>query len=114
MTFDECLALYDAIIDTLPEIDRLGKTMPYTASNTYMYSLVNKDGQMGIRMSKEDQAEFSSNYPGTEVYKSYGAVMKDYVLIPDELLTDHELVGSYLRKGLGYVNSLKPNPRKKK
>ncbi len=114
MTFDECLKLYDAIIDTLPEIDRLGKTMPYTSSNTYMYSLVNKAGEMGIRMSKEDQAAFADKYPGTEVYKSYGAVMKDYVLIPETLLTDHELVGGYLRKGLAYVNSLKPNPRKKK
>ncbi|GAB5400963.1 MAG: hypothetical protein Aureis2KO_25480 [Aureisphaera sp.] len=114
MTFEECLKQYDAIIDTLPEIDRLGKTMPYTSSNTYMYSLVNKAGEMGIRMSKEDQAAFSEKYPGTEVYKSYGAVMKDYVHIPEELLSDTQLVGSYLRKGLAYVNSLKPNPRKKK
>ncbi|MCH9659800.1 MAG: hypothetical protein K0U54_02695 [Bacteroidetes bacterium] len=114
MTFEEALKIYDEIIATIPEIDRLGKSMPYTGTNTYMYSLVNKSGEVGVRLSKEDQASFTQRFPDHGVYKSHGAVMKDYVHLPEKLLSQHEEIADYLRKGLAHANSLPPQKRKKK
>ena len=83
--WEEQLKKYDALVAMNPKFDRLGKTMPYTTANTYMFSLLNKDGEFGIRLSKESQGKFKEKY-NTTLYKSYGAVMKDYVLVPDAML----------------------------
>ena len=96
-----------------PKFERLGKTMPYTAANTHMFSLLNKDGEFGIRLSIESQKKFKSTY-NTTIYKSHGAVMKDYVLVPDALVNNPELLSKYLDESYEYVMSLKANPRKKK
>ena len=106
--WEKVLKLYDEIA-SLASIERKGKTMPYTSSNGYMFSLLNKDAQLGIRLSKEDTKKFLESFPGHEEFRSYGARMREYVLIPESLLTsDKKLVTSYLKKGLTYVNTLKP------
>jgi len=106
--WEEQLKLFDEIA-LLAKIERKGKTMPYTSSNGYMFSLLNKDSQFGIRLSKEDTKTFLKTYPDCGEFRSYGAKMREYVLIPDELLiSDKKLVTSYLKKGLTYVNTLKP------
>ncbi|MEM7084602.1 MAG: hypothetical protein AAF489_00375 [Bacteroidota bacterium] len=111
--WEEQLKKYDALVALNPNFERLGKTMPYTAANTHMFSLLNKDAEFGIRLSKESQEKFKLDHK-TTIYKSYGAVMKDYVLVPDELLDDLPTLSKYLEESYQYVLSLKPNPRKKK
>jgi len=39
--------------------------------------------------------------------------MKGYVLVPDKLLVDLELLSSYLSDSYNYVKSLKPKASKK-
>ncbi len=111
--WEEQLKKYDALVALNPKFERLGKTMPYTAANTHMFSLLNKDSEFGIRLSKESQDKFKSTY-NTTIYKSYGAVMKDYVLVPSEMLDNPKLLSKYLNESYEYVMSLPPNPRKKK
>lgn len=111
---EEKLKLYDALIAKCPHIERLGKSMPYTAANTHMFSLLNKDGEVGIRFSEEVKEKYIEELPST-IYKSYGAVMRGYVLIPDELLeNDLDRVAEMLNESYEYVMSLKANPRKGK
>ena len=81
--------------------------MLYTSSNGYMYSTLNKEGQLGIRLPKEIQQKFHDTY-GDSTYRSYGAVMRDYALIPDELLQDEAQLAEYLKQGLDFVNGLPP------
>ncbi|WP_343485619.1 hypothetical protein [Allomuricauda sp. d1] len=107
MNRDELLEIYDAVVVANPNFQRKGKTMPYTSANGYMFSLVNKANELGIRLSKEDQKEFDASY-GAKPFISYGATMRDYVLIPEPLLSDHEVLGKYLQKGFEYVMSLPP------
>ena len=97
--------IYDQVVACCPEIERKGKTMPYTSDNGHMFSQLNKDGEIGIRLSKEDGAEFQQKY-NTGPFKSYGAVMKGYVLIPEELLSDKDALSAILKKGHEYVLSL--------
>lgn len=106
--WEKQLKLYDEIA-LMAGIERKGKTMPYTSSNGYMFSLLNKEAQLGIRLSKEDTKQFLEAYPNCEEFRSYGARMREYVLIPENLLiSDKKIVTSYLKKGLTYVNTLKP------
>ena len=41
----EKLKLYDKLIDTNPNFERKGKTMPYTSVNGHMFSQLNKAGE---------------------------------------------------------------------
>ncbi len=108
----EKLKFYDKLIDTNPNFERKGKTMPYTSANGYMFSQLNKAGEIGIRLPKEQGAQFMKEHE-TTVFKSYGAVMKEYVLVPEKLWEDLELLSSYLNDAYVYVMSL-PQKRSKK
>ena len=99
--------LYDQLVARCERFKRKGKTMPYTSANGYMFSLLNKDGELGIRFSKEIQEKYIEEFQ-TGIFKSYGAVMKGYVLIPDAMLEDPESLSSYLNESYDYVMSLEP------
>ncbi|MGD2078813.1 MAG: hypothetical protein PVH18_10540, partial [Chloroflexota bacterium] len=86
---------------------RKGKTMPYTSANGHMFSLLNKDGELGFRYSKEVQERYIQEF-GTTVFKSYGAVMKGYVLIPDRMLDDLDELAKYLDESYDFVMTLEP------
>ena len=57
----EKLALYDQLVANCPRFDRKGKTMPYTSENGHMFSLLNKDGELGFRFSKQVQENIYKN-----------------------------------------------------
>ena len=103
--WEEKLKIYDALIAKCPRFKRKGKTMPYTSSNGYMFSLLNKAGEIGIRFSKEVQEKYMKEL-GTTYFKSYGATMKGYILIPDEMLKDLDNLAIYLNESYDYVMSL--------
>lgn len=111
--YEKNLATYDAIIAKCKGFDRLGKTMPYTADNTHMFTLLNKDGEIGVRLSKEDGEAFMEKH-NSGPYKSYGAFMRGYVLVPEVLWSDTDFMVKLFEQGHTHVLSLKPNPRKKK
>jgi hypothetical protein len=72
-----------------------------------MFSLLNKDGQLGIRFPKEVQ-ENNIRELDTTLFKSYGAVMKGYVLIPDHIFEDLDTLTEYLNESYDYVMTLEP------
>lgn len=103
----ENLERYDELVAKCPRFERKGKTMPYTSANGYMFSLLNKDGQFGIRFSKTVQEKYIKEF-NTTIFKSYGAVMKGYVLIPDHMLEDLDTLSVYLIESYDYVMTLEP------
>ena len=105
--WDNKLEVYDKLIDKCSRFEREGKTMPYTSANGYMFSLFNKDGEIGIRFSKEIQEKYIKEFD-TTIYKSYGAVMKGYVLIPDRMLNNLDSLSVYLDESYNYVMALEP------
>jgi TfoX/Sxy family transcriptional regulator of competence genes len=105
--------LYDQLIATNPEIERKGKTNPYTSVNGHMFTHLSKTGSLGIRLPKEQREEFLEKY-NTILYESYEAIMKEYVTVPDELLENTAELKKYLELSYAYVKSLKPKPTKKK
>ena len=105
--WEEKVKIYDALVAKCPEIERKGKTVPYTSANGHMFSLVNKAGEIGIRFSKEVQKKYIEEF-GSTLFKSYNSIMHGYVLIPEEMLEDLDNVAKYLREGHEYVMSLEP------
>ncbi|MEL7530310.1 MAG: hypothetical protein AAFN10_03335 [Bacteroidota bacterium] len=102
------LDIYDSIIDLNPNFERKGKTMPYTSANGYMFTLLNKAGEIGFRLPKEEQKIFKETYEGSGPFISYNATMKDYVLIPEYLYTETEILAKYLQMAYDFVMSLPP------
>lgn len=107
------LLIYDHIVDRIPGIERKGKTVPYTSVNGYMFSLLNKEGELGIRLPGALKDEFEKHAPAMALM-SHGAVMRDYVKIPEPLLKDEELIAAFLKKSFDYFVAMPPNKGKKK
>jgi TfoX/Sxy family transcriptional regulator of competence genes len=48
------------------------------------------------------------------LFEAYGAVMREYVTVPDSLLKNTKELRKYLDMSYGYIKTLKPKPAKKK
>jgi TfoX/Sxy family transcriptional regulator of competence genes len=108
----EKLAVYEKIIASNPQIERKGDTIPYTSLNGNMFSLLGKDGSLGFRLSKEDREVFLKKYPKA-ILMQYGIVMKEYVKIPDELLSKPKELKKYFDLSYANAKTLKPKPTTK-
>ena len=107
------VAQYDRLIAAHPEIVRKGAANPYTSVNGHMFSGLNKEGDVGLRLSKEDRAAFEARFESPP-FISYNTVMKEYVNVPQVVLDDEAEFMKYLNMSFAYVQSLKPNPSRKK
>ena len=101
------LKRYDNIVDKCPRFERKGKSMIYTSANGYMFTLLNKAGEIGVRFSKEVQEKYIKTF-NSSLYQSYGAVMKGYVLIPESILKDTEKMVALFNESYEYVMTLEP------
>jgi len=81
--------------------------MPYTSANGHMFSLLNKNGELGIRFSKEIQQKYIEDLP-TSTFISYGAIMRGYILVPEYICSDIDQLANYLNEGYDYVMTLEP------
>jgi len=104
---NEKIKLYDKLVAKCSRFERKGKTMLYTSANGYMFSLINKDGELGIRFSKEVQEKYIQELR-TDYFKSYGAIMKGYVLMPEKMWKNLDKLAEYLNESYDYVMSLEP------
>ena len=105
--WEEKLKIYDQLVAKCPRFERKGKTVPYTSANGYMFSLLNKDGEIGIRFSREVQKKYIEEFNST-LFKSYNSIMQGYVLIPENMLEDLDRVAKYLDESYDYVMGLEP------
>ena len=112
-TYEYKVGLYNKLIATNPDIQRKGKTMPYTSHNGHMFTIVSKSGSMGLRLPKDEREAFLEKYE-TTLLEQYGSVMKEYVTVPDDLLERTDELSPYLEISFEYIKSLKPKPTKKK
>ena len=104
---EEVVTLYDALVAKCPRFERKGKNNPYTSANGHMFSFLNKESELGIRFSKEVQEKYIQEL-GTGYFKSYGATMRGYVLMPENLWDDLDTLANYLNESYDYVMSLEP------
>ena len=103
---------YDTLIATIPGLERKGAANPYTAINGNMFTLLH-DSTLAIRLPEEKRAEFLKKHK-TKLYEAYGAVMHEYVEVPEALLKNTKELKKYLELSYAYAKTLKPKPTKKK
>jgi TfoX/Sxy family transcriptional regulator of competence genes len=104
--------LYDRLITTNPEIERKGDANPYTAVNGNMFTLLHQS-RLAIRLPQDEREKFLKKYK-TKLFEAYGAVMQEYVAVPDAMIENTKELKKYLDLSYEYAKRLKPKPTKKK
>jgi hypothetical protein len=100
------VALYEKLVATNPGVKRKGAAFPYTAVNGNMFSIVGKDGVVCLRLPDKAREAFVARYK-TKPVVMYGAVMKEYVAVPDALLANTMQLARYFAASFAYAESLK-------
>jgi hypothetical protein len=100
-------ALYDALIKSVPKIERKGAVHPYTSLNGHMFTYLDQTGTLGLRLPPDALAVFLKKYK-TTLFRSYRVIKKDWAAVPDSLLKDTKELKKYLEVSYEYVKTLKP------
>ncbi len=78
-----------------------------------MFTYLNPSGTLALRLPEEEREKFLKKFK-TTLFEAYGAVMKEYVTVPDALLKNTKELSKYLELSYAYIRTLKPKPTKKK
>jgi hypothetical protein len=111
----DTVASYERLVATQPGVERKGATLPYTSVNGHMFSLLTRDGTLALRLPKAEREAFLKRYQ-TVLCEQYGAVLPEYVVVPDALLPKTRELQRFFGISYAYVSALKPKPttRRKK
>jgi hypothetical protein len=109
----ERLALYDALIATVPQAERKGAAMAYTSLNGHMVSYMNETGVLALKLPPGAKEEFLQRFDA-RLQEAYGIVQKDYVRVPDAVLADTAVLAPYFLTSWRHTEGLKPKPTKKR
>ncbi len=102
----ENLATYVALVEMFFDDQVKGKANPYTSMNGNMYSFLDDQGRICLRMAEADRAKFSDLF-GTGPVQQYGATMRGYVSIPVEFLADKDVLAEAFGCSLQHAQTLK-------
>src|SRR5215472_8135920 len=109
----EKVEAYEKLVTTLPGVERKGADNPYTALNGNMFTLLHSpEGRLAIRLAEDEREKFLKKYK-TNLFEAYGAVMREYVAVPDDLLAKTRELKKYLELSYAYAKTLKPKPTRK-
>ena len=84
-----------------------GAKNPYTSRNGHMFSFLDAAGTMALRLSTEMTEEFRANYTSGDVTQ-YGATMRGYSSVPDELLADTPTLADWFDRSWEWIGTLPP------
>ena len=77
-----------------------------------MFSFLDPDGQMALRLSAELEAEFRGQYDSGPVTQ-YGSTMRGYSPVPAALLADTESLRGWYDRSWEWIGTVEPKPTKK-
>lgn len=103
---------FNKVCSMVEGLERKGKGSPYTSMNGNMYTMMRKDGTLGIRLSKEQRESFKESYETVD-FENYGSMIREYVEVPEEVFMNTDLMVFYLKMSHDYAKTLKPKATKK-
>jgi len=107
------LTCYAAVVDGSTGDSALkGAKNPYTARNGHMFSFLDVDGTMALRLSEELRDEFLARYESGPVVQ-YGSVMRGYLSIPEDLFIKTDELREWFDRSYNWIGTLEPKPTKK-
>jgi hypothetical protein len=109
----EALKLYAAVVErSAGGVSVKGAKNPYTSFNGHMFSFLDADGAMALRLPNELYEDFLVRYDSGPV-SQYGRVMQGYVTVPGELLHHTDELAGWFSKSFDWISTLQPKPTKK-
>lgn len=81
--------------------------MPYTSWHGHMFSFLDAEGHLGLRLPLAAREEFMLRHD-TQLCMAHGRVLKEYVFVPDQVFENFDLIRTYFAVSFGYVGQLKP------
>jgi hypothetical protein len=105
------LELYKKLVETLPDLVLKGATMPYTSHNGHMFSFLDKEGTLSLRLPETERETFMKKFK-TNLTEAHGTVLKEYVSVPATLLKETVTLKKYFKESFKYVGTLKPKTKK--
>lgn len=106
------LLLFEKLVATVSGIEIKGASMPYTSVNGHMFSFLDKEGNLGLRLPQPERNAFLSKYK-TTLCEAHGSILKEYVLVPDAVFKNTVKLKPYFEISYQYVAGLKPKATKK-
>lgn len=89
------------------DIEVKGAKNPYTSRNGHMFSFLDRDGTMALRLSDELCEAYGRDY-STDPVMQYGSVMRGYVAVEPELFEDVTTLTEWLDRSYDWIGSLDP------
>ena len=110
--YDAALARYEEIVSAYEGLKVKGAANKYTAMNGNMFSALQKDGVLTVRLSEAEKKAYNEEH-GTSDVISHNAVMRGYVYVTDEIWEDDAKLRALFAQCVEHVKGLKPKPTKK-
>ncbi len=109
----DALEKYTSVVNaSVADVEVKGAKNPYTSRNGHMFSFLDSDGGMALRLSDELREEFQSKYESGPVIQ-YGSVMRGYASVPAGLLAKTKELRKWFDRAHDWIGTLEPNPTKK-
>ena len=109
--------LVDFLADALNDVECQKRTMfgyPAYFIKGNMFIAAHQDNLI-LRVSKKAKENLKKRYMGVDDFEPMpGRVMREYLVIPEEVYRNEEEFAKLLELSLGYVSSLPPKIKKKK
>jgi len=109
---DEVIAIYEKVVTAIPGLERKGDTLPYTSLNGNMFSMVDSEGNIVLRLPKDALDAFMKKH-NAKLQEAYGVVRKEYAVVPDKVARDMKELKKYFAMSYEYALTLKSKPTKK-
>lgn len=107
------LERYEALVARYFDDKVKGKANRYTSMNGNMYSFLDKDGTIYLRLSEKGKKAFNTAN-GTSDVIQYGAVMRGYIAIPEAFYANDDQIDAVFAECLENARNLPAKPTKKK
>jgi nucleotide-binding universal stress UspA family protein len=108
---EESVMAYDALLEAF-DVQRKGAKNAYTSLNGNMFSYLEKEGALALRLGANAREAFIRRY-NSRLATVHNTVMKEYVVVPVDMLLELESVSPHFEESLAYAKTLKAKQTKK-
>jgi hypothetical protein len=109
----EALERYLALVEASGNGEVKGAKNPYTSRNGHMFSFLDPDGVLAIRLSDEATEEFRAAHDSGPVIQ-YGKTMQGYSSVPDDLVDDPDALLAWYDRSWEWIGTLAPKATTKR
>jgi hypothetical protein len=110
---DDIFEHYTRVVAIHDGIEIKGAKSSYTAINGNMFSFIDDEDRLCLRFSEARKEELNVLHDSSDVIQ-YGAVMRGYVALLDDVARNKDMLDSLFTESLEFAKSLKLKPTKKK